>query len=1252
MEEISNQLRFSFTCSKEFQELYNKTKLENLQQLGIDRESLDIGTASYRYFTKGFTIDDNANALNFGAGNYEAEIGKPWLKMDNVYMLHKKLLDYRRNANRILNKVFDGEIYIHDLHGLLDRPYCLGISTGLMRLEGLPFSDLRSKPAKYSSSFMSQAGELIFALSQQFIGACYDDKTEVLTDEGFIYFSDLTYDKLVASVKDNVLYYVKPSDIQEYDWITDLIEIKQRSVSLKVTPEHYLYCRKDNKNAQYKFYHTNEIEKQRSRVYFKNQIEWNGKEEQYWNHDGLKLDMDLFLKFLGWFISEGWTHDHHIGISNKNNNNILEISSIIRDLGFKLQKSRKTEIVFANKTLFKYLKMLGTAPNKFIPQEFMELSKRQLSILISSLVKGDGHIDLSNRRIYYTTSKKLADQVQEIFLKLGKNSTLKTRNPKKGGIVEGRQIHGKHIAYEVHERIAKECSIYPKRFTRKKYHGKVYCCTVPEHILCIRRNGKVMFCGNTAQSDLLVQYASFLKNEEYKTDKDIIQDIQRYIWIVNQKLRSSTQSPFTNITIYDKFLLEKIIMESAIDVDLEVVQHVQNLWMEYFGVGNDGMPFRFPVTSINLQTKNNQVLDIETLENSVNYGHWLGAFNYYAGEDTKFTSCFRANTKVLTKGSINNIQYSRFPTCESSKKLKVLSEKEWIPAKFIKVPSPKFYYQIRLENGQTVEVTGDHPHITQRGTVRTDELLLTDYVPFSTCGYDGEGGNYNLGRFVGIYIAEGWKDEYRITITNTDNEIINFCKTIAMNIFGSDCSISIRERENKQIQLNDKVIATYMSSFVSGNGALNKGLTSKVFRMSKDFRRGVIDGWYQGDGKHDSKNSMIISTSSLALKEDCIALFSSLGYCTSTRINSSSNSSFSDNPNYLIRKIIKQNIPNRWYLKEEKLWVKIRKIEQKKTENDKYFYDFLVESKDHLFQLATGLITHNCCRLISDIDELRNKFVDSWGAGFNLGSMRVCTLNTPYIAIKSIESNNDFFTCLEDTLYDTYDILKVQREMIKKKIDMNFIPVFKPLEWLNEKMFFSTFGVLGMWEAGELLTNSTNSTDVIKMIDKVVTYIDKFSKKMSEEDFLTNVEFIPGESASYKLANAINNKFGGKYKYELLSNQIVPLDSDVTMPERIKMTGKISKKFSGGSLLHLNFNEQIDTPHVFQKLIENSIKFNVNHLAVNYVFSICKDFHGFRGDVCPICNSPKVDDVSRTVGYYTPVSRWNKVRQAENRQWY
>jgi len=606
MEEISNQLRFSFTCSKGFQELYNNTKLENLQRLGIDRESLDIGTVSYRYFTKGFTIDDNANALNFGAGNYEAEIGKPWLKMDNVYMLHKKLIDYRRNADRILKKVFDGEIYIHDLHGLFDKVYCLGISTGLMKLEGLPFSDLRSKPAKYSSSFMSQAGELVFALSQQFIGA-------------------------------------------------------------------------------------------------------------------------------------------------------------------------------------------------------------------------------------------------------------------------------------------------------------------------------------TALSDLLVHYASFLKNEPYKTDTDIIQDIQRHIWIVNQKLRSSAQSPFTNITIYDKFLLEKIIMESAIDVDLEVVQHVQNLWMKYFGAGNDGMPFRFPITSINLQTKNNQVLDKETLEKSVKYGHWLGAFNYYAGEDTRFTSC---------------------------------------------------------------------------------------------------------------------------------------------------------------------------------------------------------------------------------------------------------------------------------------------------------------------------------CRLISDVNELRNKFVDSWGAGFNLGSMRVCTINIPYIAIKSIENNNDFFTCLEDTLYDTYDILKVQREMIKKKINMNFIPVFKPLEWLNEKMFFSTFGVLGMWEASELLANSTNGIDVIKMMDKIVTYIDKFSKKMSEEEFLTNVEFIPGESASYKLANAINSRFGDKYKYELLSNQIVPLDSNVTIPERIKMTGKIAKKFSGGSLLHLNFNEQIDTPQVFQKLLENSIKYNVNHLAINYVFSICKDFHGFRGDMCPICNTPKVDDVSRTVGYYTPISKWNKARQVENRQWY
>jgi len=63
----------------------------------------------------------------------------------------------------------------------------------------------------------------------------------------------------------------------------------------------------------------------------------------------------------------------------------------------------------------------------------------------------------------------------------------------------------------------------------------------------------------------------------------------------------------------------------------------------------------------------------------------------------------------------------------------------------------------------------------------------------------------------------------------------------------------------------------------------------------------------------------------------------------------------------------------------------------------------------------------------------------------------------------------------------------------------------------------------------------------------------------------------------------------------------------------------------------------------------------VIYFAFTTKINICKNRHAFIGtSTCPVCGEPIADTYSRVVGFYTPVSSYQKIRKREwsARQWY
>ncbi|MTV50031.1 anaerobic ribonucleoside-triphosphate reductase [Heliobacillus mobilis] len=161
------------------------------------------------------------------------------------------------------------------------------------------------------------------------------------------------------------------------------------------------------------------------------------------------------------------------------------------------------------------------------------------------------------------------------------------------------------------------------------------------------------FAGAVAPGDLIVNLAWYLKQEarnpEREEDRDYIVNLwQKFVHVANNKFRTSGQSPFSNVSIFDRENLKKLFSEyrypDGSEVDVEYVMQIQKIIAEFFANGDPatGLPYRFPVMTANLCVdENRQPLDEDFLEFISQINVKLGVLNIYANEGSKIAMCCR-----------------------------------------------------------------------------------------------------------------------------------------------------------------------------------------------------------------------------------------------------------------------------------------------------------------------------------------------------------------------------------------------------------------------------------------------------------------------------------------------------------------------------------------------------------------------------------------------------------------------------------
>jgi len=185
----------------------------------------------------------------------------------------------------------------------------------------------------------------------------------------------------------------------------------------------------------------------------------------------------------------------------KSRANIEKIEQCLRRLPFNFCRNEKSGTwTCASKELYEYLIDFGKSHEKYILANIKALSAAKLEVLYQALMLGDGSIkegkNGSIKRTYYTSSKKLADDFQELCLKTGRcgDVSFVDRVGRKNKSGTTRFVEYRVGIKEIQRTPSPGCGWVPQK---EQYKGKVYCVSVPNQIVFVRRNGKAVWSGNS-----------------------------------------------------------------------------------------------------------------------------------------------------------------------------------------------------------------------------------------------------------------------------------------------------------------------------------------------------------------------------------------------------------------------------------------------------------------------------------------------------------------------------------------------------------------------------------------------------------------------------------------------------------------------------------------------------------------------------------------------------------------------------------
>ena len=305
-------------------------------------------------------------------------------------------------------------------------------------------------------------------------------------------------------------------------------------------------------------------------------------------------------------------------------------------------------------------------------------------------------------------------------------------------------------------------------------------------------------------------------------------------------------------------------------------------------------------------------------------------------------------------------------------------------------------------------------------------------------------------------------------------------------------------------------------------------------------------------------------------------------------------------------------------------------------------------------------VLSNCCRLLSDTNKL-DAFINSiGGTALSVGSCRVSTVNLVRIAYESKMNKKKYLDILRDRVLLDCKALTSMRHILKRNIEKGLLPNYQDGAVELDKQF-CTIGGIGMYEVMDLFGlintdefgNKSYSDEAVEFATQILDTMNDV-KDHFECDFTFNIEMIPAENCAGVICTA-DNLLYEQNKYFIYSNQWIPLMEKCTIQEKCRLGHLFDAKCGGGCIAHIDIENRFPNEDAAWDMLNYVAKQGVIYFAFTTKINVCENKHAFIGTKeCPHCGKPVADQYARVVGFYTPVSGYQRIRKSEfnQRKWY
>ena len=400
----------------------------------------------------------------------------------------------------------------------------------LIRL-GIPAEDARfvlPNACETKICVTMNARSLLHFFEQRCCTRCFDEKTEVLTNEGWKFFFQLSGGELFYSINldTHESELVSAKRFFNYHHNGNMVRLLSQSIDQLVTGNHKFVVSHDvgKKNKAYSLVEAESVKNMKTVLMKKNCLPISGNVPStitlpgcvtsYKEYPSRDVDAGDFLQFLGFYLSDGCAYKsaHHLNITlcKGDLDKIGEYAELLQSITPNKVSLNMSEEAYKatvhDRVLFNFLSQFGKAKDKYIPEFVFDLDHSLISRLLQGLMDGDFS---RQAKQYWTVSKRLADGIQRLLLHVGVSGTITTLQPRlnthSGISSSGREFNitsQPSVTYIVSFNCSKNEPIIKRGdrdpFSTEEYDGNVYCVELEKNnTLYVRRNGKPSWSGNS-----------------------------------------------------------------------------------------------------------------------------------------------------------------------------------------------------------------------------------------------------------------------------------------------------------------------------------------------------------------------------------------------------------------------------------------------------------------------------------------------------------------------------------------------------------------------------------------------------------------------------------------------------------------------------------------------------------------------------------------------------------------------------------